>query len=213
MTKELEDKIYEQYPALYRQKDLTPQQTCMCWGLSVGDGWYAVINYISEHLTRLAETYDVVIEASQVKEKFGTLRFYYDFKLGKSWTYKPTLFGKVLTWLRDQAWLWKLLRFKHGGKPTWIFTAIIEQQNRAYKFKGKTKTGKNRYGWDYGTKVNAYKSVSDQISEVTNVGELMSGMVCEDCGSTVDVTTEGPNWVTTTCDKCRKAKDARNASK
>lgn len=45
----------------------------MCWGFSCGDGWYALIDVISDLLT----THDVEICAVQVKEKFGTLRFYH----------------------------------------------------------------------------------------------------------------------------------------
>lgn len=49
----------------------------MCWGLECGDGWYFLI----DHLCGLLQ-WDIdrnkheQIEASQVKEKFGTLRFY-----------------------------------------------------------------------------------------------------------------------------------------
>ena len=43
MKKELQDKLFEKYPKLYRQKDLDKTQTAMCWGISCGSGWYNII--------------------------------------------------------------------------------------------------------------------------------------------------------------------------
>ena len=44
----------------------------MCWGFEHGDGWYSIIYNLSEKITKL----DPTVEAVQVKEKFGGLRFY-----------------------------------------------------------------------------------------------------------------------------------------
>ena len=46
------------------------RETCMCWGFSCGDGWEPLIRRLSEKLEPLG------VEVSQVKEKFGGLRFY-----------------------------------------------------------------------------------------------------------------------------------------
>jgi hypothetical protein len=45
----------------------------MCWGFP-GDGWEPLIRRLSEKLEPLAREFG--LRASQVKEKFGTLRFY-----------------------------------------------------------------------------------------------------------------------------------------
>lgn len=70
--------LLEKYPKLYRQAYLSPQETCMCWLFETGDGWYDIINELSEKLETLNNTtyIDNPIEAEQVKEKFGGLRFY-----------------------------------------------------------------------------------------------------------------------------------------
>ena len=70
MKKELEQKLIEKYPNLYKNHGGDPRQTCMAWGIAVGDGWYDIIDKLSEKL----ESYGIVAE--QVKEKFGGLRFY-----------------------------------------------------------------------------------------------------------------------------------------
>lgn len=76
MKPELQNKLYQKYPRIFRQKDLDMSKTCMCWGIEVGDGWYDIIDEICAGLDELYYEYGVVIEASQVKEKFGGLRFY-----------------------------------------------------------------------------------------------------------------------------------------
>ena len=64
--------LLETFPDLYRQYYLSPQETCMCWGFECGDGWFEIIKKLSEDITKI----DPKVEASQVKEKYGSLRFY-----------------------------------------------------------------------------------------------------------------------------------------
>jgi len=107
MKKELEQKLFEKYPKIFGDRTKPITETCMCWGLEVGDGWYDLIDILCEALTythtaamqvdkedgeRLGiksyiskdeeATYYFRVEPpqlieEQVKEKFGTLRFYY----------------------------------------------------------------------------------------------------------------------------------------
>jgi predicted nucleic acid-binding Zn ribbon protein len=79
MTKELQDKLYKKYPKIFAQKDLPVSQTAMCWGMEFGDGWYWLIDNLCSYLQfQTDENNKPQIEASQVKEKFGGLRFYID---------------------------------------------------------------------------------------------------------------------------------------
>ena len=77
MKKELQDKLFEKYPKIFRQKDLSMQETCMCWGIECSEGWFKLIDNLCSLLQ-----FDIdhnkypQIEAVQVKEKYGTLRFY-----------------------------------------------------------------------------------------------------------------------------------------
>jgi hypothetical protein len=55
----------------------------MCWGLACGDGWFNILDQLCQNIQRHIDwknrdeelVAQVVVE--QVKEKFGTLRFYY----------------------------------------------------------------------------------------------------------------------------------------
>lgn len=42
-----------------------------------------------------------------------------------------------------------------------------------------------------------------ELDEMINNAEDWSFLICENCGSPVNVTTKGPKWITTLCDKCR----------
>lgn len=72
MSPELEAKLVKAYPALFRQIDLPMSQTCMCWGVAVGDGWFDVVRQLCQKLTELNQG----LQFTQIKEKFGTLRVY-----------------------------------------------------------------------------------------------------------------------------------------
>jgi len=74
MNKENTDKLVDKYPQLYRQYQLnSPQRTSMYWGFQCSDGWYKLIDELSKQLTKISKN----IEATCIKEKFGTLRFYF----------------------------------------------------------------------------------------------------------------------------------------
>lgn len=72
MKKELQDKLYKDFPDLYCQKDLSIQESCMPWGIETDDGWFDMIYELSEKIVNI----DPECQAVQVKEKFGGLRFY-----------------------------------------------------------------------------------------------------------------------------------------
>lgn len=72
MEKELELKLVEKYPRLFRDYNKSPRETLMCWGCECGNGWYKILAELFEQLSKYG---DIVLV--QVKEKFGTLRVYY----------------------------------------------------------------------------------------------------------------------------------------
>lgn len=78
MTPEHTKYLYSTYPALYAQHALDMTQTCMCWGFEHGDGWFDIINGLSRKITEIDKRDGTTTKAVQVKEKYGTLRFYED---------------------------------------------------------------------------------------------------------------------------------------
>lgn len=74
MNKEFDEQLCQKYPGLYRDRHGDMKSTLMCWGFECGDGWFALIDVISELLTK----HNPTICAVQVKEKLGGLRFYHN---------------------------------------------------------------------------------------------------------------------------------------
>lgn len=77
-----EEKLVAEFPNLYREMWFDPKISCMAFGVCVDSGWYQLIYDLSIKLEAL------ILElpqedreksfAAQVKQKFGSLRFYLD---------------------------------------------------------------------------------------------------------------------------------------
>lgn len=96
MQENLDAQLCNAYPKMFVNRHASEMETCMCWGFACGDGWFNIINQLCSNiqhhidwsvknnqwdLERGEEKIRPVVEqvvVQQVKEKFGTLRFYYD---------------------------------------------------------------------------------------------------------------------------------------
>lgn len=125
MKKELDEKLVEKYPKIFKDRYGDMKETAMCWGIDCDDGWYWLIDQLCQSIQFSIDNDHPAPEqvvAEQVKEKLGGLRFY----VPKS---------------------------------------------------------------------------SDQISGMIRIAQSMSYSICENCGSTENVT-QTKGWIKTLCDKC-----------
>jgi len=80
MTKELQEKLFNKYPKIFRQKDLSMMETCMCWGIDTDEGWFFLLDQLCNSIQSYIDLNEHLkipqVEAVQVKEKFGALCFY-----------------------------------------------------------------------------------------------------------------------------------------
>jgi hypothetical protein len=77
MTREQFDNyMCKTYPKIFRQRGLPMTETCMCWGFDIGPGWYELLDKVCKKLQFIDHFLGVETIATQVKEKFGGLRFY-----------------------------------------------------------------------------------------------------------------------------------------
>ena len=78
MTEEKQKKIIADYPEFFKGIGKSPQESCLAFGLECDDGWYDLIDtccsLIKHHYKNKK---DIDFEFLQVKEKFGTLRLYF----------------------------------------------------------------------------------------------------------------------------------------
>jgi hypothetical protein len=90
MRQELDTLLCEKYPKMMVNRNKNMQETCMCWGFECGDGWFNILDQlmsnIQHHIDWNNQNFDkgykqykqvAQVTLDQVKEKFGTLRFYY----------------------------------------------------------------------------------------------------------------------------------------
>ena len=77
MKEEEQRKLFQKYPKIFRQRSLPMSETAMCWGFSCGSGWYNIIDALCANIQSYIDSENKQqIEAVQVKEKYGELRFY-----------------------------------------------------------------------------------------------------------------------------------------
>ena len=83
MKQELDEQLCKNYLKMMVNRDKPMTETAMCWGFDCGDGWFNILNLlmgnIQHHIDWKNKNGKVVpqVTLDQVKEKFGTLRFYY----------------------------------------------------------------------------------------------------------------------------------------
>jgi len=80
MTEKSWDTLYEKYPDLFANKDKTPMESCMAFGIECNIGWYDIISSVCYRIkqyekNKKSDYYPVTFD--QIKEKWGGLRIYY----------------------------------------------------------------------------------------------------------------------------------------
>ena len=77
MSPELENKLYEDFPMLFANRE--QKGSCMVYGCEHGDGWHGILRAACKEIAAHGERecYQP-FKFSQIKEKYGTLRLYHD---------------------------------------------------------------------------------------------------------------------------------------
>ena len=82
MSPELDDKLVKKYSKIFADRHESMQKTAMCWGFECDDGWYWLIDQLCSNIQSYIDDNPhkkiSQVVATQVKEKFGGLRFYYE---------------------------------------------------------------------------------------------------------------------------------------
>ena len=77
MNKNLQNKLFEDFPELFSRRKLSKKETAMCYGISCGDGWYPLIYNLCETIKNHIDYYELEsVQIDQIKSKFNGLRFY-----------------------------------------------------------------------------------------------------------------------------------------
>jgi hypothetical protein len=219
MKAELQEKLFKEFPLLYGDRNKPMAQTCMCWGIATGDGWFDIIYELSSKLEPLIQKVlddNPNLECSyclcQKNRHAGSL------------TKAP---GKCLSIRKVPLWTIDfdtkppfVLKKRFSASSGWtkikfysLCNGFVEIFNRTLKLFQKTELQcchcEQYEGYHpralqvkekYGTLRFYMTTETDEMSSLIDEAELKSAVVCEDCGSTGKL--RGGGWARTLCDDC-----------
>lgn len=184
MREELDSKLVEKYPKIFRDRYADMRTTCMCWGFSCGDGWFNILDVLCGNIQHH-------IDWSR-KQRLNDLRF--------NRALKRALNGERIA-------LEKYFTFNDGPPSEWA----IKHADDAIK-KGEFREAKKAVPQVVASQVKEkfgglrfyYSGGDNQIFGMTRIAESMSYRTCEECGAPGKSNNHG--WITTLCDTHRLAR-------
>ncbi len=79
MQKLTESDLIERHPLIFQDRYASPENSCMSFGIACGPGWFHILDVLFEKITTYCERERAPSpKATQIKEKFGSLRVYMD---------------------------------------------------------------------------------------------------------------------------------------
>lgn len=190
MRKELQDKLFNDYPKIFKQKDLSMQGTCMCWGIECGDGWYWLIDNLCSQLQWDIDhnNRDYIMKNKLLRKIIPFLKKLIDYIPGKynfkkKIQYNPLIY--IRSYLNRLIYLWR-------SKQEFIYI----DSNRYPQIEAvqvKEKFGGLRFYIGSG---------SSQQHAIISFAESLSYSICEQCGSTKNVIQTEGDWIYTRCEEC-----------
>mgnify|MGYP006972340604 CR=1 FL=1 len=119
MRNEFQIRLFESYPKIFRDRDLPLMKSATGRGIVCDDGWYPLIDALCATLQACADSgCGPQVVVSQVKEKFGSLRFHVKgFAAGRSAEqYGMLLFAQYLSErICEVCGAWKSQGCLYGG--------------------------------------------------------------------------------------------------
>jgi len=77
MDADLQEELIARYPLIFQERGMPMSETAMCWGITCGNGWFHLLDALCAQLqSETSRDGAPQVIATQVKEKYGTLRFY-----------------------------------------------------------------------------------------------------------------------------------------
>lgn len=181
---EVFEKKLDKYPKLFEQRNWSMMETCMCWGIDCGSGWFTIIDkacaniqqHVNSHRQMRASAlrYNRALKYAIAGNKQYLFNFYKNL-------YKDT--SIIDARIAEEV---KQAKFRHVPEhmPQIQFTQIKE------KFGG----------------LRLYTNYSDAyIDGVISMASSMSESTCETCGQPGKM--RGKGWYYTACDLDSKEED------
>lgn len=215
MNDKLENILVNTAPTLYKEYKMSEMDSCMAFGMECDDGWFFPLLEASkklEEINNVIKKYHHEIIATQVKEKYGELRFYYTIQHKKIFQIKrivdmpkPSFFNdklikpKNMTFYCVKYFFSKVINFFNKYFIQFI-QKLINEIYSSLTVKKRTKF----YEFD--------EIIEKEINYIISEAEVKCFERCEICGSKRDVTsTKG--WIKRVCSKCNKKVNKNDKNK
>lgn len=176
MKEELDEKLVNKYPKIFKDRHGNMNRTAMCWGMSCNDGWYWLLDNLCSTIQSYIDNNSTKI---RIKNKFA--RFF-------------------------MKWLWSLKRsnWKYLRKKlTYNFIDNIERKFKKEEYETIPQVIATQVKEKFGSLRFYYNGGNEKIDGMVWLAEHMSYSICEDCGTTENIgQTKG--WISTLCGECGK---------
>ncbi len=176
MREELDKKLVEKFPKLFRDRYAPMTETCMCWGFCCGDGWFNILDALCSNIDHYVKW----------KREQRARALVYNRKLKRAISAQ-----NVSYMLSANANTWQIQEAEEAlalGK----YRDVPEKVHHVTVVQVKEKFGTLRFYYGGG---------DSYVSGLVAMAESMSAVTCEECG--VPGETGGDGWIATLCDSCR----------
>lgn len=174
MKIKLQEKLFKKYPKIFGQKDLPMDQTCMCWGIDCGDGWYWLIDNLCDTIQKYVDSRNEGVRIRNKGKKESIC-----IKCGKS---------------KDESCHTKYGADLDNPLKHEFVAQELEQEWQVEATQVKEKFGGLRF---------YINGADDEVYGMISFAEHLSYKICEDCGSTKNVS-QTKGWIRNLCSKCMK---------
>jgi hypothetical protein len=185
MKKELDEALCKKYPKIFRDRHAPMNQTCMCWGFDIGDGWYNIVDAL----------------CSLIQNRI-------DYRKGEVVRNMKYLAVRKAALAGD----WTAFDAEHAEQakthPDWV-----EQQRKALvgpipdyrKSKPIPQVVAVQVKEKFGTLRFYINGGDEAILHYIEMAEAMSAHTCEECGQPGKLRSGG--WIRTLCDDHKRESD------
>lgn len=184
MTPELEDKLIRRFPMVFASRYADMSRTCMCWGMSCGDGWYEAIYLaclgIEEEYNKYYPWY---------KRLWHRLSFHIIPRWNKFISHQPEWMYKT----------YKAKNYRREFKNKRFYIHMPSWAGQASQVKEK-----------FGTLRFYLHSETDKMSTYVDYAERLTENLCETCGKYGKL--RGKGWYYTSCEEHAKEQDKEKES-
>ena len=184
MNKLLDEYLCKKYPKIFVNRNKRMDESCMHWGLDVGDGWFYIIDCLCSNIQGWVDNPQYV----KKKDIITRLKNLWN-RTGWNWIVYPLIKGLPY---EDYTRLSKQWQFHHDTFEALRFNPhrqVVADQVKE-KFSGL------RFYRSGGADGNDY------IRGLIDMAEAISYHTCEVCGKTDKDVSATVGWITTICPEC-----------